>query len=62
MRIGRFGDQYKGLKCEKARGNGAGQLTCSITKKACPYQHYCTKKRVFENVGDYINCVKRSQR
>ena len=62
MRIGKFGDKYKGMSCEKARGNGASQLFCSVDKKACPFQHFCTKKRIFENVGDYIKCSKRTQK
>ena len=62
MRIGKFGDKYKGVKCKNAKGNGASQLICSVTKQACPYQHFCTKKRIFENVGNYISCSKREDK
>ena len=62
MKIGNFGDQYKGLRCQNVKGNGAKQLICSIDKKPCPYQHFCTKKRIFENVNTYVSCVKRTQK
>ena len=59
MKTGTFGNKYKGIMCKNASGNGARQLYCKIDNRPCPYQHFCTNKRIYENVPKFTSCSKQ---
>ncbi len=48
--------KVEGRKCQNNIGNGAGYMKCSLSKKTCPYQRFCTHKKIFECTASEKEC------
>lgn len=46
--VGRIKNKPKALECANSSGNGAGKFVCDFTNQICPYQRWCTVKKLFE--------------